>query len=545
MHHAPTMTLVTFFLGVVYTTTAQAPIFTDVESQLARMTLQQKVGQMLVATFYGKPPNEEALNLIATWQPGAIALLPENLGTPQQITFLTNTVQQTLVDVGSIPAFIAVDQEGGMIDHLKDGFTAFPAPALWTATNDPELIYQVGQAMAEEMLAVGINMNLAPVADVNTNPNNPIIGRRSFGAYPEQVAMAVSSWIEGAQDAGVLATAKHFPGHGDTSEDSHTTLPTVAYGLERLAQVELMPFAASIRSGVGAIMAGHLYYSALEPTPNLPASLSYNVLTGLLRENLGYNGLIMTDAMDMDAIDTVYSPSEQAILAIQAGNDFILLGAHISPQAQSDAMQAVVEAVEQGTISEARIDASVRRILAAKLRFGLNEWTPLQPESAVDRIDLVAHTALVEELFRRGITLAFDDFGALPLQEGTLLIYPASRPSLWNDCKPDGVTPLGVSGSPSEQEIAWAKTEAARATSVVVFTQNAIDDLQQAALVNALPMEKTMVIALWDVTDVALFPDVGAYLLTYSPSLESTRPLCELFTGESPPMGVLSLELPR
>lgn len=523
---------------------AQAAV-DDVDAQLARMSLQQKVGQMLVVTFYGFPPNEAATQLLTTWQPGAVALLPENIGTPTEIATLTNRIQQTLLAAGGFPAFIGVDQEGGVIDHLKDGFTAFPAQSLWTATNDPSLIEQVGQAMAEEMLAVGINMDLAPVADVNTNPNNPIIGRRSFGAFPDQVAMAVSAWIRGAQAAGVLATAKHFPGHGDTSEDSHTMLPTISHDLARLEAVELVPFAASIREEVGAIMAGHLYLPALDPVPNRPASLSYPILTGLLREKMGYEGLIMTDAMDMDAIDTVYSPAERAIAAIEAGNDLILLGAHISPQAQADAMQAVLDAVTAGTLTEARIDASVRRILTAKQRFGLFQWQPVDALTAADRIDLVGHQALVERLFVEGITLAYDNFGALPLREGALLIYPASRPSLWNDCKPAGVTPLGVNQTPTDEQIAWARSEGQRATSIVVFTQNVDGDPQQVKLVQALPPEKTLVVALWDVRDLAAFPQVGAYMVTYSPALESTRALCDILTGNLPVRGVLSLELPR
>jgi beta-N-acetylhexosaminidase len=517
----------------------------DVEALLANMNLRQKVGQMFMVTFYGPAPNEAARQLLTAWQPGAAALLPSNLGDPTQVARITNAIQTLVTESGGPPMFIAVDQEGGLISRLKDGFTAWPAPALWTATNNPDLIYQVGRAMAREMLAVGVNMNLAPVADVNTNPANPIIGRRAFGSDAAMVAMAVSAWIRGAQEAGVMAVAKHFPGHGDTSADSHVELPTVPHDMERLASVELLPFAASIRDGVGAIMMGHLYMAALESQPAVPASLSPVVVQRLLREGLGYNGIVMTDAMDMDAIDTIYGPAERALKALEAGNDLILLGAHISPEAQMAAMEALVTAVETGAVPEERIDASVRRILLAKARFGVLSWQPVDANEAAARIDLETGSQLIEELFRQGTTMVKDDFGALPLPPGALMIYPAFRPSLWNDCKPPGVTPLGVSGSPTDDEIAWARSAARDATAVVVFTQNAISDSQQARLVQALPQEKTLVIALHDVNDLLMFPEVGAYAVTYSPHLGSTRALCDLLTGNTQIRGVFSLQIGR
>lgn len=512
---------------------------------VAQMTLRQKVGQMFMLSFFGNPMNEPARAMLREWQPGAVVLLPSNLGTPSQVTALTNDVQQTIIAAGGLPAFIAVDQEGGIIARLRDGFTEFPVPALWAATNNPALIEQVGAAMAAEMLAVGVNMNLAPVADLNTNPRNPIIGRRAFGSDPALVAQAVAAWVRGAQSVGVMATVKHFPGHGDTSEDSHITVAVVPHGLDRLQAVELVPFTSAIQAGVGAVMMGHLYVAALEPTPNLPASLSPTIVTGLLREGMGYNGIIMTDAMDMDAIDTVYSAPQRALNAIVAGNDLILLGAHISPAEQISAMQAVMDAVESGLIPLERIEASARRIVAAKQRFGVLNWQPLDVPTASARIPREAHEALIEQVFREGITLVYDRLGALPLPENALVIYPASRPSLWNDCRPAGVRGLGVNLSPTDEQIAWARTESQRASVVVVFTQNARRDPQQIKLVQALPVERTMIVALWEVDDLAAFPDVAAYMLVYSPSVRSNRALCEILTGQITPSGVSALEVPR
>jgi beta-N-acetylhexosaminidase len=516
-----------------------------VDAVLNSLTLEQKVGQMFMVTFYGYPPNEQARDLLNTWQPGAVALLPENLGTPLDITSLTNTIQQIVIDNGSVPMFIAVDQEGGMISHLEEGFTEFPAPSLWTATQDNALVYELGQAMAQEMLAVGINMNLAPVADLDTNPNNPIIGRRSWGSYPDLVAPMLTAWIQGAQDMGMLATAKHFPGHGDTSTDSHVTLPVITADIDRLRGVELVPFTSAIQVQVGAIMMAHIDFTELDDVENLPASLSPAIINGLLREEMGYSGIVMTDAMDMDAIDTVYSPIGRALRAIEAGNDWILLGANISPNAQAEAMQAVVDAVRAGTISEQRIDASVRRILIAKERFGVFDWQPLDPNTVDTRLNRMEHEALVSRLFVSGITLVKDDFGALPMPENTLFIYPATRPSLWQACQREDIQPLGVSGSPSDEEIAWATTAAQNASHVVVFTWNASTDPSQVALVNALPVEKTLVIALQDVRDIESFSQVGAYMVTYSPMLSANLAICDILLGNVSVKGTISTSLQR
>ncbi len=296
------------------------------------LTLDQKVAQMFIVNLYGSQLTEAGRDFLTQYQPGGVVLLPENIRTPEDVARLNNLYQQTIIDGGGLPLFISVDQEGGTIAHLREGFTTFPVSMLLTASGDTDLAYRVGQAMAEEMLAVGVNMNLAPVADLETNPNNPIIKRRSFGSDPAMVSPIVAAYIEGMQATNVLATAKHFPGHGDTSDDSHVGLPVVTLDRERLEAVELAPFRAAIEAGVSTIMVAHIWYPALEPQPDLPASMSYNIITGLLREEMGYDGLIVTDALDMDAIDTVYSYPNASLQAIKAGVDLVI-AAHVSLEA--------------------------------------------------------------------------------------------------------------------------------------------------------------------------------------------------------------------
>jgi beta-N-acetylhexosaminidase len=515
---------------------------TTIDSRIANMTLEQKVAQLFVMSFYGTALSEADIALLNQWQVGAVVLLPSNIENPSQLTRLSNSIQNTLLQNNGIPAFIAVDQEGGIIAHLEEGFTRWPVPSLLTATQNPELAYQFGQALADEMLAVGINMNLAPVADLHTNRDNPIIGRRSFGSYPEQVAPIVAAVVEGMQANGVLATVKHFPGHGDTASDSHLGLPELTYNEFDLSSRELIPFAAAIDSQVGAVMVAHIYFPAIDESP-IPASLSPNIITGILREDMAYDGIVITDAMDMDAIDTVYSPSESAIMALEAGNDFILLGAHISQAAQAQAMQALVDAVRSGQIPESRIDESLRRILSAKERFGLFNWQALEPNSAESRIDLISHQALVEQIFTEGITLSQDNSGLMPLSGNIAVIYPATHPRLWTECQHPNWSPLGVTLYPSPEEIAAASQAASRADTVLVFTENADENPQQQALVAAMPPEKTLVVALWSPYDLLSFPNVSSYMLTYSPLPELYRPLCAILKGEIPANGTLSIAL--
>ncbi|MCU0512269.1 MAG: glycoside hydrolase family 3 protein [Anaerolineae bacterium] len=511
---------------------------------LARMSLAQKVGQMFMFTFYGRPVNEPARDFIATWQPGFVALLPSNLGNPEQVTNLTNSVQQTLLDAGSLPAFIATDQEGGIIQHLEEGFTQFPVPMLLTATGDTALAYRYGAGLAAELRAVGINMNLAPVVDLNTNRRNPIIGRRSPGDDPQQVGAISAALIQGMQAGGVLATAKHFPGHGDTADDSHTTLPVVPLPLERLLAVELLPFVAARDAGAGAIMVAHIWYPALEAEPNRPASLSHAIVTGLLRGQLGYNGLILPDAMDMDAIDTVYSPAAAALEAVAAGHDVILPGAHVSPAAHAAAITAVIAAVEAGDIPLSRIDDSVRRILAAKIQFGLPGWQPLPAAGAAERVPLEDNVRLIEEVFRAGVTVVYDEAGLLPLDGDTAVIYPGSQPSLWTACNlRPGLRPLAVAQSPAPADISAAVWTAQQSRRVLVFVRDAEQDAAQQALVAALPPEKTVVVALQSPYDALALPRTGAYVVTYSPLKPAFAAVCGVLFGDLPARGQPAVRL--
>lgn len=529
---------------------APAQAQTDrVEALLSQMTLRQKVGQMFMVGLYGQVLNEPGRDFLREWQPGAVALFVSNAGTPEQITRLTNSWQETVINAGGVPLFIATDQEGGIIARLKDGFTVWPVPMLLTASGDLEIAQRVGAGLANELTAVGVNMNLAPVADLYTNLRNPIIGRRSFGSDPVFTGRMLGATVRGLQAGGVLATAKHFPGHGDTDTDSHTELPVIHHPRESLSAIELEPFRWTIAAGVEAMMVAHIWYSAYDPDEVLPASLSYNVVTRLLRDELRFRGLIVTDAIEMDAIDTRYSYAQASIMAINAGVDMVAFGAHLNPRTQATAMQAVVDAVENGEIPMWRIDESVRRILDAKARYGVLDWTPLDPQTARDRMNTAAHQALVDEMFRAGVTIAYDRNGSIPLTPGqeVAIIYPGSRRAIRTHCEPlsDPARTrwLTFNDTPTPDQIQAAVTMARAADTVVVFTQNAGIINAQRQLVNALPQDKTVAVALFSPYDWQVFPDVSAYVTTYSPLDPGIPAVCDVLFGAQVARGQLPVAL--
>lgn len=529
---------VVFVLSVIYIEADSLSI----EARVATMTLEQKVAQMFMVSFYGKQLTEIEHDFLRDVQPGAVVLFGKNIESPEQVTRLTNAYQQAITDGNGIPLFIAVDQEGGLIQHLQEGFTRFPLPSLWTATQNTNLAYQVGEAMATEMLAVGVNMNLAPVADLNTNIDNPIIGRRSFGSQAELIMPILTYFIQGLQDNGVMATVKHFPGHGDTSSDSHVELPIVEYDRDRLDAVEFLPFLSAIDAGTDVMMVSHIWFTAFD-NEEIPASLSRNIVTRLLRNEMDYDGIIMTDALDMDAIDTVYTAGGSAIQAILAGNDLIAIGAHVGTQTIEIAIADVIEAVQDGRISENQIDASVMRILTAKEKYGVFDWQPLDPFTVDDRLNLEAHDLLVTRLFEEGITVVGGANDVIPLQGNVAVIYPATRPTIATECTGgnSSIKYSGVSDSPSDEEISWAITASTGADTVVVFTQNAITNARQQALVQAMPQSKTIIVALWDTSDMIVFPDVLGYVLGYSPMLRTTSVICDILIGRLPAKGTLPI----
>src|SRR2546421_1603108 len=266
------------------------------------MTLEEQIGQVLMVGFLGDTPSQEIIDLIQRYHIGNIILFSRNVRDARQVFELTQRLQRCAKEAGQhYPLLIAIDQENGLVQRLGEAVTVFPGNMALGAIGSEQIAYEVALATGRELKALGINMNLAPVVDVNNNPANPVIGVRSFGEDPQQVARLGAAMVRGYHDAGILTCLKHFPGHGDTAVDSHLALPTIPYPLERLEALELLPFRSGIEAGAESVMIAHVSFPALTQQNMLPATLSSPIVQGLLRGKLGFNGAILSDCMEMKA----------------------------------------------------------------------------------------------------------------------------------------------------------------------------------------------------------------------------------------------------
>ncbi len=338
---------------------------------LAAMSLEEKVGQLFTLTNRGTELSERTRRLVVERKVGGIFLDMDSLVDPEQVRTLTDELQQAAIGAGrGIPLFISADYVAGAGCKLQGGAVHFPKNKALGVSGDVNLAYESGRITAEESLAMGVNFNYSPVVDININPDNPVIGTHSFGEDPELVAELACSVISGYQDHGLIATAKHFPGHGDTNVDSHLALPVLSFQSERLENFELAPFRKAISAGVEAVMVGHIAVPAWDSSLR-PASLSKEITTGWLRNKLGFPGLIVTDGLSMKGVTARYSLPDACILALEAGAD-ILLATGKTPEEEDAMVEAVIKAVKTGRISIERIEESVTRILEAKQKYGLN-----------------------------------------------------------------------------------------------------------------------------------------------------------------------------
>ena len=328
------------------------------------MTIHQKIGQMLL---FGWQTDAQAKALIDDLHVGGVVLMGRNIEAPEQMKETIAGIQAQAAARGLPPLFVAVDQEGGRVQRLgPPHYLAWPSAREIGQSNDPAQARLAAKAMGQELRELGFNWDFAPVLDVDSNPKNPVIGSRSYGSEPNLVASMGTSAVRGFQeDAGILACGKHFPGHGDTDTDSHFALPRIPHDLAHLEAIELVPFRAAIEAGLAAVMTSHILFPALDA--NLPATLSPTILTGLLRQKLGFQGLIITDDLEMNGVADGWGSPEAAVLAVAAGAD-ILLCCH-QWNTQQAIRDALVKALNSGRLTEGRLDASLTRIAAAKARW--------------------------------------------------------------------------------------------------------------------------------------------------------------------------------
>ncbi|MDQ0723131.1 beta-N-acetylhexosaminidase [Paenibacillus sp. W4I10] len=553
------------------------------QSRLKQMTLREKVGQMLLCGFHGTEAVGDVESFLRKYPIGGVIYFARNVESPEQIERLSSGLQQIAKSSGNVPLWISIDQEGGMVARITEGIALMPGPMAIAAAGSIDDAYQAAYISGLELKSMGINMNFAPVLDVNNNAANPVIGVRSFGESPQSVADYGARTIAGIQDAGIAATAKHFPGHGDTDTDSHLDLPIITHDRERVERLELIPFRAAIAEGVDAMMSAHIYFPALEPE-RLPVTLSHTVLSGLLRQELGYEGMIVTDCMEMDAIAVNYGTVDAAVMAVEAGADLVLIS-HTA-KLQAEAFEALLAAVRSGRINERRIDESVNRLLMYKAKRGLLESG--MGGASDDEVNIVVSNAslpkasnapalsswsernssLHQEVARRisenSITLVRDQLNMLPLKpERTLVITVATSVTTIADEQLTQTFTLGsalsiygldvvdLTVTPEEVAIRSARllqaAEADDIRQIVVGTYNAgspSGDPQCRLIGWIQQLSKPLaVVALRSPYDLLALPDAQVYVAAYESRPLAMDSVAQALMGRIPFAGKLPVTL--
>ena len=389
------------------------------DSLYAKLSMDERIGQLyIVALYTNKDQNHISgvRKLVEQEKIGGIILMQDDA---EQEIALVNEFQKK----SRVPMLFGMDAEWGLYQRIKTAHK-FPWAMTLGAIQDNNLVYEMASKIAEDAKKMGIYWNFAPVVDVNTNPKNPIIGNRSFGSDVQNVIAKSLAYAQGLQDNGVLAAIKHFPGHGDTDVDSHLDLPVVKHSLERLNKIELAPFKALMDKKIGGAMIAHLYVPQLEKGKNIPASISYDIVTNLLKNKFRYEGLVITDALNMNAVAKKYPAGELDLTAFKAGNDVLLFSQDVPT-----GKKLIKEAIQKGEISEKRLEESVKKILKTKYLLGLQNLRPLSSEGINNDLNNDSHAKISEKLYANALTLLKDEKQLFPLREKEVYYLPLEEAS--------------------------------------------------------------------------------------------------------------------
>lgn len=524
------------------------------------LTLEQQIGQLFMVGFDGKTATPDILDLIQRCHVGGIIFFTRNIGTAQEVSALTRSLQAAAKAAGHpAPLLISIDQENGMVQRLGSDMTSFPGSMALGAIGSEQTVFEIAQATGEELKALGINMNLAPVADVNNNPANPVVGVRSFGEDPQQVARLTAAAVRGYRAAGVVSSIKHFPGHGDTATDSHLALPVIPHGMERLNAVELVPFRRGIEAGADTVMIAHIYLPALMPPDSLPASISPVIIQGLLRDQLGYNGVVISDCLEMDAVASTIGVAPGAVRALQAGTDLVLIS-HRADR-QRTGIEAAQAAIRSGALSQATIAQAAERVLRLKQR--LLSWEDALPTAPAGWAGSSAHQQLAARAYEQSTTLVKNEAALLPLHlkpdEPLLVIVP--QPNTFSQAsdkvqhheflldtirqRHPATQIIILAPQPTEADYQQALHTAQSAKATIMLTLNANLDQSQPALMRALLEASVPVIglAVGNPYDLLAFPALPTYLVTYEYTRPALAAAVRVLFGEIPASGRLPVSL--
>ncbi len=520
-----------------------------------KLSTKQQIETKFMLAFEGKTARPEMLALLRERNIAGFTLFrPHNYESPEQIRTLTDTLQRAASEGGHAHLLIATDQEGGQLNAMGEGTTHFAGNMALGATHDPELARKVGRAIGLELAAMGVNVNYAPICDINTNPANPSLGIRAISDDPALTAEIAAALVNGLQSAGVAATLKHFPGKGAAKVDSHYQMPLIDHTRARLDAHELIPFKAALAAAAKLIMTGHFAIPALSGTNEVPATLSRAVMHDFLRGKLGFEGLVITDALDMGAIAQGAGQLIDVIAAARADVDLLLLTA--DQEVQKRLLAGLQLAYSRGLIADHHLAASAERIAA------LRQWMGTQTRPSPDVVGCPEHRALARELAERSITLVRDHAGLLPLDipaDARILVVMPEPKDLTPADTSSHVTPTLAAAlrkhhpqvdeiitkhSPTDEEISAIKEKLPNYQLLIAGTLSASMNSEQAALVNTVleADEPTITVALRTPYDLSVYPRSQTHLCTYSILPESMDALAAALWGKIPFQGRLPVQ---
>jgi beta-N-acetylhexosaminidase len=520
----------------------------DLDRLVASMSVEEKVGQLIMIGFGGTRVNAQISHWLTDRHAGGVALFSRNIVDFEQTARFVRELHGLVS--GQVPVFMALDQEGGNVVRVKDGAVVLPGNMALGATRSTVLAYVAGQALAVDLRLLGFNMNLAPVLDVNSNPNNPVIGVRSYGERPELVADLGSWYVRGQQEQGVVAVAKHFPGHGDTYADSHFFMPSIDADRRRLNAIELVPFKRAMEAGLDAVMTAHIALPRIAETRDMPATLSHVLLTDILRKELEFDGIIMTDGLEMQGIVQRYGAGRAAVLAVLAGADMTMV--LWMPDMKEAVYASLLAAAKSGEISAARLDESVRRILRVKRDRGLfaRAIEPLDQVLA-RRNQNPLHAQVAARIARESVTLVRNHGDLLPVHPvryRRVLVMAPPGPFAKRMARERNVTVLEIPFVPSRERRAEDVTRAVdlayQADLLVVAAVNRYHLEMARSVTRELPQLPVALVSFASPYYLTSMPEVDAYVCTYSYLDDSQEAAAQAILGQQPMTGRLPVTIP-
>lgn len=519
------------------------------KAQVQSLSLEEKIGQMIGLAFHGTTYNDELRMQVEEIKVGLIIYFKDNIQNPQQVFELNKTI----LEKAKIPPFIALDQEGGMVARVTEGIVQSPGAMAIGATHKPQYAYQLAYNMGCELRALGFNFNFAPVGDINNNSQNPVINVRSYSENPEEVAEFVVSATRGYHDAKLMTSIKHFPGHGDTNVDSHIGLPKVDFDEKRLFEVELKPFLKAKEFNLPGIMASHVMFTKYDE--EFPTTLSQKVITGLLRERIGYDGLVVTDSLTMQAVWSHYTLEEIVLYGFNSGCDILLLCGARDMAMQKRFYELALNYAKSGQIPMKVIDKAVERILRYKAMYQVRAIATSFDSVKPKLLDPQA-VSFSEKVSLKSISLIQDPHGCLPIKphEKALIVFPkikvvtlvedpVSGLSSLHDYMKDCSDKFYISLSPTSEEIKTLKTLVEKYEKIVYCSYNARLNEGQAEVIKQIDVKKLVVASLRTPYDLQVLHPDTTYLCAYEATPLSFKSLAKILTGKEKPTGKIPVSI--